>query len=175
MTATASIILTSAVDDAYALSAGDAISDQWTDKPVPFSSKIAGRAYDLDVIVEVGFHTIKIRVGVMKAKMWIVAIDAPDDPDTALATRPAMRPGDRATLIATAQIAILFEKTDTHTARCLTCILCHTLEINRTWLFYSKLHFTKRTHSQMGVCSSMFTSTTIGRGTLPPFRAAWIR
>jgi hypothetical protein len=44
-----------------------------------------------------------------------------------------MRPCHRAATIAASKITMLFEKADAHSARCLTCILGHTLEINRTW------------------------------------------
>jgi hypothetical protein len=44
-----------------------------------------------------------------------------------------MRPCHRAAPVAAIKIAMLFEKADAHAARCLTCILGHTLEINRTW------------------------------------------
>lgn len=133
VTTTASVVFARTVEDADAFTTGDAISDQRTDKPVPFPSEVAGRAYDLDLVIEIGFHAIKTCMSVMKAEVRIIAVNAPDDPDTAFISRPAMCPCHRAAPITAIKIAMLFEKADAHFARCLACILAHTLEINRTW------------------------------------------
>lgn len=133
VTTTASVVFARTIEDADASSARNAVSDQRTNEPAPLPSEVAGRAYDFDFVIEIGFHAIKTCMSVMKAEVRIVAVNATNDPDTAFVSRPAMRPCHRSATVAAIEIAMFFEKADAHPARGFTCILGHTLEINRTW------------------------------------------
>jgi hypothetical protein len=133
MAVAASVVFTSTIQDTDASSTGYAVSDQWADEPVPLSAEVAGRAHDFDLVIKIGFDAIKARVGVMKAEVRIVAVHAPDNADTAFVSRPAMRPCHRSATVTAIEITMLFEEADAHSARGFTCVLGHTLEINRTW------------------------------------------